>query len=159
MNKRRLFLASTLIGAMSLGSYAFAGGHGSSCKHGKKGGEYSEQRMEKKISRMSEKLGLSAEQSEQMKAAMKSNHESMKGMRQQMKAISQNMRNLDPTAGDFDAQLESLANQKAELTRQMTIAKGKKRQAMANILTPEQRAKMQQMRAERKARYHQKAGE
>lgn len=153
MNKRRLFLASTLIGAMSLGSYAFAGGHGG-CKHGKKGGEYSEKRMQKKMERMTEKLGLSAEQSEQMKAAMKSSHETMKGYRTQMQSVHESMRNLDPDAADFDTQLASLANQKGELVRQMTLAKGKKRQAMAKILSPEQRAKMKQMRAERKARYH-----
>ncbi|CAA6802148.1 MAG: Unknown protein, partial [uncultured Thiotrichaceae bacterium] len=137
MNKRRLFLASTLIGAMSLGSYTIAGGHGS-CKHGKKGGEYSEQRMEKKVTRMTEKLGLSAEQSEQMKAAMKSNHETVKGFREQMRTLHESMRSLNPDAADFDTQLGSLANQKGELVRQMTIAKGKKRQAMAKILTPEQ---------------------
>lgn len=158
MNKRRLFLASTLIGAMSLGSYAMAGGHGGCSKHGKKGGEYSEQRMEKKMDRMTEKLGLSAEQSEQMKAAMKSKHETMKGFREQKKALQVSMRDLDPTATDFDAQLETLANQKAELTRQMTIAKGKQRQIMASILTPEQRETMKKMRAERKAR-HYKRGE
>lgn len=155
MNTRRLFLASTLIGAMSLGSYAIAGGHGGCGKHGgKHGGEYSEQRMQKKMERMTEKLGLSAEQSERMKAAMKSKHESMKGFREQKRALHESMRNLDPTAADFDTQLEALANQKAELTRQMTIAKGKQRQTMANILNKEQRDKMQQMRTERKARYH-----
>lgn len=152
MNKRRLFLASTLISAMTIGTYAYAGGHGSCGKHGKKGGEYSEQRMQKKMQRMTEKLGLSPEQNSQMQTAMKTKHEIMKGFREQMKTVRDNMRNLDPAATDFDVQLTSLANQKAEIVRQMTIAKGKQRQAMARILTPEQRETMKKMRSERKAR-------
>lgn len=149
MNKRRLLLASTLIGAMSLGSIAFADGHRGCGKHHKQGGKYSEQHMQKRMERLTDKLGLSKEQTEKMQAAMKSKRDTREDFRGQMKAVRENMRNLDPTADDYDVKLAELAKQKAELVRQMTVTKGKQRQTMAQILTPEQRAKMKQLRSER----------
>ena len=144
MNKRRLFLASILASGLAFGAMAHA--DGKSCgKHGKAGGERSAQFMEKRMDRMAEKLGLSDDQKVQMKAIMASQAD----QRTARQALQAEMKALDPTADDYEAKLNQYAVKKAEMTRQSTVSRGLKRQQMAAILTPEQRAKMEEMRGKR----------
>lgn len=159
-NKRRLFLGSAIAGALALGSIAYAGPN---CKHGGKHGKhgkYSQEQkaeyMQKRMERMSSKLGLSETQKTQVQSLMQNQRNLMKPLRDEKRGLRKEMKALDPTAADYPAKLAGIANREAELVRQMTIAKGNKRQQMAQILTPEQRAMKQQMRDKRKAKYRQK---
>jgi Spy/CpxP family protein refolding chaperone len=60
------------------------------------------------------------------------------------------MNQLDPTASDYDAKLAEVANTKAAMSRERTLAKGDIRKQMAQILTPEQQAKMKAFQKERR---------
>jgi Spy/CpxP family protein refolding chaperone len=152
MNKRSLLIGTALAGILSLGSIAYAG---PSCKHGGgKHGEYSAEKkaeyMQKRLDRMSAKLGLSETQKTQVQALMQNHRNTMKPLRDEKRALRQEMKNLDPAATDYAEKLAGVANRKGALESQITLAKGNKRQQMAQILTPEQRAKMQEMRAKHK---------
>jgi Spy/CpxP family protein refolding chaperone len=60
------------------------------------------------------------------------------------------MSQLDPTASDYDAKLAEVANIKAAMSSERTLAKGEMRKQMAQILTPEQQAKMKAFKKERR---------
>ena len=155
-NRRRLFLGSAIAGALALGTIAYAG---PMCKHGGgKHGEYSAEKkveyMQKRMERMSSKLGLTDNQKTQVQTLIQNHRNTMKPLRNEKRALRQEMKNLDPAATDYSAKLADVANRKAELVSQITLANGNKRQKMAQILTPEQRTKMQEMRANRKSRHH-----
>ncbi len=146
-NKRRLFIGSLLAGALAITTAAHAGPH---CKKGGKHGKWNSEDkaayMEKRFNRMASKLELTEEQKTGMKSLMQNHMNAMKPLRDEKRAIRQEMVNLDPKADDYSAKLADIANRKAEISRQMTIARGNKRQQMAQLLTPEQLAKKQEMR-------------
>jgi len=148
-NRRRLFIGSMLAGALAVTTAAYAGPH---CKKGGKHGKWSAEDkaafMEKRMERMASKLELTDEQKEGMKSLMENHRNAMKPLHDEKRAIRQEMMNLDPKADDYAAKLADIANRKAEISRQITIARGEKRQKMAQLLTPEQLAKKQEMRAE-----------
>ena len=139
MNTRRIFLSSLLVGTLAIGTAAMAG------PHGKFGGGDSAERMEKRLDRMSEKLDLTAEQKTQMKAVM----ESRNAKSTERKALREAFQKLDPTSASYEADLKALAAKKAAMAEEATISRGLKRQKVAEILTPEQLTKMEEMKAKR----------
>lgn len=164
-NSRRKFIGSGLLigsmlaGSLVFGSMAYAGPHcgGFGGKHGGHG-KFSQrfdnpEFMQKRLDRMSVKLGLSDTQKDQIKTLMETHTNTVKPLRNEKKAIRDEMKNLDPTSTDYAKKLADIANRKAELVRQLTVARGSKRQQMAQILTPEQRAKKQEMRENRMNKY------
>lgn len=162
-NTKRLFIGSMLAGSLALGSLAYAGPHCGEGKHaGKQGGHgkhgqrfdrSNPEFMQKRLDRMSSKLGLSDEQKTQFKTLVETQENLVKPLRDEKKALRIEMKNLDPASTDYAKKLADIANRKAELVRQLTIARGNKRQQMAQILTPEQRAKKQEMRESRMKRF------
>lgn len=155
MNTRRLFLTSLLATGLVAGSAAYAGpgGHCKYGKHGKHGGAATEM-MQNRMNRIAEKLGLDDIQKQRMKELMTSYRNHVKPLHQQKREISKQMRSLDPAAEDYLTQFGELANKKADLVRQMTIAKGEKRKAMFLILNPEQREQLKQMRSQHRKYHH-----
>ena len=154
MNKRNFLIGTAIAGILSLGSIAYAG---PSCKHGGgKHGEYSAEKraeyMQKRLERMSSKLGLSDTQKTQVQELMQNHRNTLKPLHDEKRALRTEMKNLDLAATDYAAKLADIANRKAELVRQMTIVRGNKRQQMTQILTPEQLAKMQEMRSKHKGK-------
>lgn len=147
MNKRRIFLSTLLAGSLAVSTMALAGS-GEFCEKGAKGDktEY----MQKRLDRMSEKLGLSDDQKAQMKAVM----ENKTDFKTQKEALRAEFKALDPTAATYEADLKTLAAKKAALVEQSTIERGMKRQQVAGILTAEQRTQMEEMKAKRGKRGH-----
>ncbi len=145
MNTKRLFLTSLLASTMVIGTAAYASPDGGKWK-GKHGGKPTAEMMQKRLDKMAEKIGLSDGQKQQVKALFESKKSEREAKRAEYKALQEQMSQLDPTASDYDAKLASIANTKAELSRQKTIEKGEMRKQMALILTPEQQVKMKEMR-------------
>ena len=149
---------SAIAGLLTFASVANAGPNCGGKNHNKGGhakyGQMSDatkaERMQKRLDRMATKLGLSDEQKTKVQALKQNSRNEIKPLRNEQRALRKEIRQLDPSATDYAAKLADAANRQAELTRQMTIAKGTKRQQMANILTPEQLAKKKEMRANRK---------
>lgn len=163
MKRRTLLLtalpASFISALLVWGNVAHAGpGCGGKGKHG--GYEMSAERqakhMEKKLNRIAKKLDLSSEQKAKMKQLRETHKNEMKPLRDEKRAIREEMRKLDANANDYAAKLADVANRQAEVSRQLTIAKGNFRQQIASILTPEQLAKKEELRGkfEKKHRRH-----
>jgi len=153
MKTQTLIATAVITGLLSLATVSSAdpswehkGGY---AKHG----EMSEKRIQKRLDRMAEKLNLSDAQKTQVQALKQNSRNEIKPLRNEQRALRKEIRQLDPNASDYSAKLADAANRQAELTRQMIIAKGNKRQQMSTILTPEQLAKKKEMRAKRKARF------
>ena len=160
MNIKRLFLTTSFTSAvlastMVIGTSAYAspnGGKNCGAKHGggKHAGKPTAEMMQKRLDKMSENLGLNADQQQQVQALFESKEGNREAQRAERKALHEQMRQLDPRASDYDAKLAEVANTKAALSRQRTVAKGEMRKQMAQILTPEQQAKMKAFKQQRK---------
>ncbi len=72
----------------------------------------------------------------------------MKPIRQQMKANRQKLQTLSESGNFDEAQVQTIANQQGSLSAQMIVAKEKVKAQMLAILTPEQKAKAAEMKAQ-----------
>ena len=155
MNKmtKRVFLSSMVAGALAVGTMAHAG---PMCKqggkHGGKGGMDKSEFMQKRLDRMSTKLGLTDEQKTKVQELMQNHRNAMKPLRDEKRTLGTKMMNLDVTSEEYDADVQEIASQQSEIVRQMTIARANKRKQMADILTPEQQAAKKAMHENRKSR-------
>lgn len=162
MKAKKLLLSTLIAGVVGLGgatAYAAGSGNDAGCggkqhgghhmkhsggKHGKSG--------ERGMERMTKKLGLSDDQKQQVKSFKETNKEKMKPLREKMKELRTSLRSLDPASVNYEAELNTIATEKADLERQLTVAKGQNRQQFFNMLTPEQQVKMKEAKAQRKQR-------
>ena len=159
MKTQTLIVTTVLAGLLTLGGIAQADSYKGKDKHAKYGQMSEAERTahkQKRLDRMAEKLGLSNEQKTQIQALKQNNHNEIKPLRNEQRVLRQEIRQLDPNASDYAAKLADAANRGAELKRQMIIAKGNKRKQMAAILTPEQLAKMKEMKSKRRSKFHKK---
>lgn len=172
--KKQMTLKKTLLTVLMAGSLGLAGhtlyaspnydgAHGGSdyqCKHGKRG-KHGMKHMspEKRVEKMAQHLGLSEAQKQQVLSLMTTHKANMKPLRDQKHALRRSMHSLDPNAADYMAQLTNLAEQKANLVRQKTLAKGQHRQQLFALLTPEQQNKMRQMHEKRMQKRMQNMGQ
>ena len=133
------------------------GGHGQYKGH--KGG-HEMGRMGKKGAGF-EKLNLTEQQKAQMQALRKAQMEKRQGERAQRQAQMQQTRaqtealinspTINATA------LNTLADRQAAIAKQQFVERIQAQHAMAQILTPEQKATLKQMREERQAKFKNKA--
>lgn len=94
-------------------------------------------------------VDLSEEQKAQMKQIRQTSMETMKPIREQMKANRQRLAELSAN-GNFDqAQVQALAAQQGSLSAQMTVERERVKAQIFQILTPEQKAKAAEMKAQR----------
>lgn len=164
MNTRTLLttaLTTTVIaGFLSFTSIAQAGQNcsdkGAHAKYSEASKATKAERIQNHPNKMASKLGLNDEQKIQLQTLKKDTRDKIKSLRHEKCALRQEIRQLDPSASEYTEKLADVANRQAELTRQMIIAKGNKRQQITLILTPEQLVKKAQLRAKRKAKFHQK---
>ena len=155
MKAKKLLLTSLIVAAMGLGNTAYAeqyyggndgyGGH----QQGKHFGGKRVKSVERRVERMAKYLNLSATQKQQVKSLMEANKATMQPLREQMRSLHQSLRQLDPASSSFLSQLNSLADQQADLARRMTVARGQNRQQIFNLLTPDQQTKMKNMKDRR----------
>ena len=162
MNKLKLALATALMGtlgfaatpAMAEGGEGWKKGHkghhGKMHKRGKRGGG------KHMMKRMAKVLGLTDAQKAEMKTLREAHRAEVKPLREKGKANREAMSALDLTAADYDGQVAALADQQANLARDMFVLKNKMKQQMSAVLTEEQREKAKEMRAERKKRKEQR---
>ena len=121
-------------------------GLGMGLAHAKDRSEY----MEKRLERMTEHLNLTAEQQEQVKAAMAGKGDKMRDQMQSRRDIRQQLMQLDPSAPDYQAKLDSLILKAQEQTKVMMQAKAEQKQKLFEILTPEQEKAFMTMQEERR---------
>lgn len=112
------------------------------------GGPGSDQRMQMRADRVAEKLDLSDAQRDQFKQIHEQGRSEGKVLHEAMRKNRDAMHQLDPSAKNYAAEVARLANEKAELVKQMVVHKSEVRAEVYAMLTPEQREQMQQLRKE-----------
>lgn len=93
-------------------------------------------------------LDLTDEQKAQMKSIMQASKETTKPIREQMKANRLKLQTLSESGNFDEAQVQTIANQQGTLSAQMIVAKEKVKAQMFAILTPEQKTKAAEMKAQ-----------
>ena len=93
-------------------------------------------------------LDLTDEQKAQMKAIRQASKETSKPIREQMKANRQKLQTLSESGTFDEAQVQAIAAQQGSLSAQMIVEKEKVKAQMFNILTPEQKTKAAEMKAQ-----------
>lgn len=153
INVKKTLLAVLMASALGVTGTLYAnptGGHadqsGYQCKHGQQGKHGMKHgSAEKRVERMAKYLTLSETQKQQVLALMTTHKATVKPLWEKKRTLRHSLHSLDVNAADYMAKLTNLAEQKASLARQMTLAKGQKRQKLSALLTSEQQGKMEQM--------------
>lgn len=100
-------------------------------------------------------LNLTDDQKAQMKAVMEKAHPTMKPLMQQQHQIDVQLRQY--VQGTFDqAKVQALANQKAQIQAQLTVAETQVHNQLYQVLTPEQQSQLKEMEADHEARMQQR---
>ena len=100
---------------------------------------------------LAKQLNLTDEQKSQMKAIWEKERPTMKPMFQQQRLIDQQLRQY--VEGSFDQdKVQALANQKAQIQAQMTVAETRIHNQMYQLLTPDQQSQLKQIEAKHEAR-------
>jgi Spy/CpxP family protein refolding chaperone len=104
---------------------------------------------------LAEKLNLTDDQKAQMKAIVEKEHPAMKPLMQQQRMIDMQLRQY--VEGAFDqAKVQALAEQKAQISAQLTVQETRIHNQMYQLLTPDQQAQLKQMEAQHQARMQQR---
>lgn len=141
---KTVLIAATLIGSMA----ATAAHAGKSCgkeHHGQRGFD-----SEQRINRMADRLELSAEQRDKVRAiadksrpALRAVHDKMRDNRQAMRTLMQQEK-----AGDSD--IRKLAEARGKLVAEMTVLRARMKSEVHAVLTPAQRDKLKQHSEQRR---------
>jgi Spy/CpxP family protein refolding chaperone len=83
-----------------------------------------------------------------MKAIRQASRESVKPIREQMKANRQKLQTLSESGTFDEAQVQAIASQQGTLSAQMIVEKEKVKSQIFNLLTPEQKTKAAEMKAQ-----------
>jgi protein CpxP len=144
---KKLIVAILSIVLVAMGAMFIFAQDGTGKTDGKRGfGKRGHQRGG--MGKMFRALDLTDEQKTQMKQIRENNRNTVKPIREQMKANRQKLQELSAN-GNFDAaQVQAIAAQQGTLTAQMIVAREQVKSQMFNILTPEQKAKAAEMKAQ-----------
>lgn len=114
-----------------------------------KGGTYKgEHRSERRLEQMQRYLELSDAQAAQLKTLFEQ-HKSEKEEGASPKALHQAMRDLDPTDSDYQNKVNKLIENAQKQMAERMQARATLRQQVYQLLTPEQRSKMELMEQQR----------
>lgn len=94
-------------------------------------------------------LDLTDAQKEQMRSIHEANRDSVKSLRDQMKANKQQLETLSAGGSFNESQVQAIAQQQGALHAQMIVNRERIKSQMFAILTPEQKSKMAEMKANR----------
>ncbi|GEM_PF-3027553 len=143
-----LVLGAVLLAIFYMGS---AQSHGKGFD-GKRGHGGMQARMEK----MMDEVGVSDEQRTQIRDVMERQHEKFKDVHLQMRTARKSLHQLDPLDGGYDAEVQRLAGEVAENSRQMTVLMADGRKQVWQILNEEQRAKAEQLKEDRRQKFRER---
>src|SRR5882672_6378134 len=142
MRNRILIIAS--IAALVIGATVLAVGHGFQGQgmHGRGPGGFGHGDM---LEHMARELNLTDAQKEQVKTIMESAETSAEGIHAKLEEVHKQI-DAATANGQFDeAQVRTLANQKAQLEADMMVEHLRAKSKVFAILTPEQRTKAEEM--------------
>jgi protein CpxP len=108
---------------------------------------------------MSDYLELTDAQRAQVKTILDQEHQNIKPLMEQMRQAHEQMHQL-ATASTFDeAKVRALAGQQSQVVTELMVRRAKIESQLVQILTPEQKAKMETLHAKHMQRMQEHAGE
>ncbi len=110
------------------------------------------------LDRLAHKLDLTDAQMDQVDEMMAGEFKDMRQQMRTMKDLRQDLRKLDPNAADYQQQVDTLAAQIAANTEQMVKMRAEQKQAFNEILTPEQRTELAELKDSWRERMHNRFG-
>lgn len=134
---KKFLLITSLLMFASTGAWAFGSKHESGDGDGRH------------LAKMTQKLNLTSEQQDKIKALMVDSKPEKKSDR---KSFKKELMQLNPDDSDYNSQLEALADKKALQVKEGIIKRGQMRAEIYKILTPEQKVKAKEMREENKGK-------
>lgn len=137
-------IATLIVGSVSV--MAFAGHRNNDSGHGG-------HRAEFMIKRFSDKLDLSADQESQLTALTAEAKPIMKQGRQIMKNLRSEMMDFSTIGADYDTRMIRLADEQADLARQMILQAADVKLKVSQILNEDQLVKLQELSAAHKGRW------
>lgn len=102
---------------------------------------------------MARRLDLTDAQKEQIKAIHQAEKPTIKPLLDQLQAIHRQLRAMTGSEPFNEAQVRALAEQKAKVIAELTVARERVKSKVLAVLTPEQRAKLNQMRERARERF------
>jgi protein CpxP len=142
MNRKSILALVAALAIAALGATALAQNNfGQGAKHGEfRGGHFGQ--------RMAAELGLTEQQQTQIKQILQNEKTNVQPLRDQLRSAHQQM--LAATRGGaFDeAQVRTIANQQAQTQANLIVEREKVKAEIYKVLTPDQRAKADQMQAQ-----------
>ncbi|MCS6804142.1 MAG: Spy/CpxP family protein refolding chaperone [Acidobacteriota bacterium] len=103
--------------------------------------------------RIARRLDLTEAQKEQIKAIHQAEKQTIKPLLDQLQAIHRQLRAMTGSEPFNEAQVRALAEQKAKVIAELTVARERIKSKVMAVLTPEQRAKLNQMRERARERF------
>ncbi len=147
---KKLTAAILSIVLVAMGAMFIFAQDGAAQKDGKRGkrGHFGKMKRGGGMGMMFRGLDLTDEQKAQMKAIRQASRETMKPIREQMKANRQKLQTLSESGTFDEAQVQAIAAQQGALSAQMIVEKERVKSQIFNLLTPEQKAKAAEMKAQ-----------
>jgi protein CpxP len=148
---KNIAIVTSVCSALALSTMSFAGSDSSNNKHGGEHKSY-QQMSEKKLAKMTRKLGLSESQQADIKALKAEESADLAALKPAMKAFRQQVKTL-MAAESFDEQaFTQLQAGNQDVFSSMALIKAKSKFAMKNILTEEQLNTFRSMKHKRSRR-------
>jgi Spy/CpxP family protein refolding chaperone len=107
-----------------------------------------EHRIENRIEHLTKELSLTTEQQVQLKEQMLSQQEKRGDKQKSRKDVFKQLQKLDPSAADYQTQLNSLVLQAQDQTKSMILEKAEQKAKLFEILTPEQEKEFIELQSE-----------
>lgn len=152
--KKIMIIPTLTIGALLLGSMAFAGsgGHGYRNCDGPRDGrsmgmsqEQHQERMEQHLEYMAVALDLTDDQKKQLEAMGEKHWQTRQELRDKMQASRKELRDLGQSKDFDEAAFRAKAREQADLKTDMRAGHAKMKQAFFEVLTPQQREKAEKL--------------
>ena len=156
--KKKLIVATLAICIMTVGSLtanAYQGNRGGYDQPGMSGSEYCENEWrgkhhkQNRHERVTELLGLSDEQQEQIKTIRENGRSANQAQREKMREYQEQMRQLTDEATFDENAIRTIAEKKAKIQVEMAVSRAQMRSQIHEIMSPEQQELAKEFRAER----------
>lgn len=158
-NWRHLITGITTLAVVSFGTYALAeetADPATGCKG--KHGFHQHMKGERPMEHMARFLELTDEQQQTLAAHREEQRATYREQRQQVRQAQRALHEAVANNAD-EAEVAALADKLGDLKAQQVLARAKDKQFLISILTPEQKEKMEQMKAKRKEHWREKAAD
>ena len=156
--KKKLIVATLAICIMTVGSLtanAYQGKRDGYDQPGMSGSEYCENEWrgnhhkQNRHERVTELLGLSDEQQEQIKTIRENGRSANQAQREKMREYQEQMRQLTDEATFDENAIRTIAEKKAKIQVEMAVSRAQMRSQIHEIMSPEQQELAKEFRAER----------